>query len=71
MREIERQRHQREKQAPHREPNVGLDPRTLGSCPEPKAEAQPLTPGVPVLALSYVKLMDFFQTFLWHLEHLV
>ena len=24
---------------PSREPNVGLDPRTLGSCPEPKAEA--------------------------------
>ena len=25
------------------EPNVGLDPRTPGSCPEPKAEAQPLS----------------------------
>ena len=32
----------------HREPNVGLDPRTLGSHPEPKADAQPLShPGAP------------------------
>ena len=31
----------------HREPNVGLDPRTPGSRPEPKADAQPLShPGV-------------------------
>ena len=36
----ERQRHrQREKQAPCGEPDVGLDPRTLGSQPEPKADA--------------------------------
>ena len=34
-----RQRHrQREKQAPRREPDVGLDPGTPGSHPEPKAE---------------------------------
>ena len=47
-RERERQRHrQREKQAPCREPNVELDPRTLGSHPEPKGDAQPLShPGV-------------------------
>ena len=46
----ERQRYrQREKQAPYREPNVELSPRTLGSCPEPKANAQPLShPGVPI-----------------------
>ena len=44
----EGQRHrQREKQAPCREPNVGLDPGTPGSCPEPKADAQPLSPWVP------------------------
>ena len=45
----ERQRHrQREKQAPCREPTAGLDPRIKGSCPEPKADAQPLShPGVP------------------------
>ena len=44
-----RQRHrQREKQAPQREPDAGLDPRTLGSHPKPKAEAQPLSyPDVP------------------------
>ena len=47
--ERERQRHrQREKQAPCGEPDVGLDPRTLGSRPEPKADAQPLShPGAP------------------------
>ena len=45
----ERQRHrQREKQAPCRELDVGLDPRIPGSHPEPKADAQPLNhPGVP------------------------
>ena len=48
-REREGQRHrQREKQAHCREPDVGLDPRTLGSCSEPKADAQLLShPGVP------------------------
>uniref|UniRef100_A0A8C0LB18 mitogen-activated protein kinase kinase kinase n=1 Tax=Canis lupus dingo TaxID=286419 RepID=A0A8C0LB18_CANLU len=48
-RERERQRHrQREKQAPCREPDVGLYPGTPGSCPEPKVDAQPLShPGVP------------------------
>ena len=47
--EKERQRHrQREKQAPYREPNVGLDPRTPGSQPGPKADAQPLShPSAP------------------------
>ena len=35
----ERQRHrQRKKQAPCRKPDVGLDPRTPGSCPEPKED---------------------------------
>ena len=37
-RKRERQRHrQREKQAACREPDMGLDPRTPGSCPGPKA----------------------------------
>ena len=47
--EKERQRHrQREKLAIPREPDVGLNPGTLGSRPEPKADAQPLShPGVP------------------------
>ena len=44
MRDTERQRHrQMEKQAPCGEPDVGLDPATLGSHPEPKAGAQPLS----------------------------
>ena len=48
-RERERPRHrQREKQAPRGESDVGLDPGTLESGPEPKADAQPLShPGVP------------------------
>ena len=47
--ERKRQRHrQREKQAPGRELDVGLDPVTLGSRPEPKADAQLLSqPGIP------------------------
>ena len=47
--ERERQRHrQREKQAPCREPNIGLDPRTPESHPGLKAEAPPLShPGIP------------------------
>ena len=45
----ERQRHgQRENQAPYGEPDAELDPRTPGSGPEPKADAQPLShPGIP------------------------
>ena len=45
----ERQRYrQREKQAPCREPDVGLDPRTPRSLPEPKADAQLLShPDIP------------------------
>ena len=47
--EVERQR---EKQAPCREPDVGLDPGTPGSCPGLKAGAQPLIlPGVLVEGL--------------------
>ena len=45
--EREAENRQREKQAPCREPDAGLDPRRLGSQPEPKADAQPLShPGV-------------------------
>ena len=49
MRETERQRHrQKEKQAPCRKPDAGLDPGTPGSHPEPKADAQPLShSGIP------------------------
>ena len=39
MRDTERQRYrQREKHTPCREPDVGLDPKTPGSQPEPKAD---------------------------------
>ena len=38
------------KQTPCREPDVGLDPRTPGSHPGPKAGAKPLShPGIPYL----------------------
>ena len=49
----QRQRHrQREKQVPFGEPDAGLDPRTPGSRPEPKADAQPLSyPGAPGTSL--------------------
>ena len=49
-REREKQRYrQREKQAPCREPDVGLDPGTLGSRPRPKAGIKPLShPGIPI-----------------------
>ena len=46
---------QRKKQTPCGEPSVGLNPRTLGSCPEPKADAQLLShPG----ALNSIFLKD-------------
>ena len=46
-RERERDR-QREKQASCREPDMGLDPRSTGSRPGPKAGAKPLShPGIP------------------------
>ena len=58
-RHTERQKHrQREKQAPCRKPDVGLDPGTPGSCPEPKADVQPLShPGVPMHSLFKEKLV--------------
>ena len=55
----ERQRHRkREKQAPCREPNVGLDPGTPGSHPEPKADTQLLNhPGIPISDFLIIKKM--------------
>ena len=51
----ERQRHsQREKQVPCREPDVGLNLRTPGSLPQPKADAQPLNTQAP-LYTSFLK----------------
>ena len=58
MRDTERERErQREKQAPCREPDAGLDLRTPGSCPEPKADAQPLSHQVPQ-SLSFLGEME-------------
>ena len=53
-RERKRQRHrQREKQAPCREPDVGLDLRSLGSRPGPKAGAKPVShSGIPRIKLT-------------------
>ena len=54
MRDRERQRHrQREKQAPCREPDVGLDPGTLGSCPGLKAGTKLVShSGIPDLGIK-------------------
>ena len=66
-RERERQRHrQREKQAPCREPDVGLDPRTPGSRPGLKADAKPLGhQGCPGhMILFYFIFKDFIYLFM-------
>ena len=45
---------QREKQTPYGDPDAELDPRTPGSCPELKADTQPLGhPGLPLLGFLY------------------
>ena len=50
MRHREKQRHrQRKKQAPCGELDAELDLRTLGLRPEPKADAQPLSPSGALL----------------------
>uniref|UniRef100_A0A8C0RJ43 Adenine nucleotide translocase lysine methyltransferase n=1 Tax=Canis lupus familiaris TaxID=9615 RepID=A0A8C0RJ43_CANLF len=62
MRDTERQKHrQREKQAPRKEPDAGLDPRSPGSGPEPKANAQPLShPGVPPSRFSVGDIWRYY-----------
>ena len=57
-----RQRHmEREKQTPCRESDAGLDPRTLESRPEPKANAQPLIhPRVPDINTIYIELLRYW-----------
>ena len=63
MRNTEEQRQrQREKQAPCREPYVGPDPGSLGSCPEPKTDAQLLShPGIPLPKLFKLPLGKSFH----------
>ena len=64
MRDTERQRHrQKEKQAPCGEPNAGLDPRTPGSHPEPKAGTQPLShPGVPIITINKGEVLSMSKS---------
>ena len=54
----ERQRHrQREKQAPCKEPDAGLDPETSGSHPGPKVGVKLLShPGIPKMVPSLYSL---------------
>ena len=63
-REGERQRHRRrEKQAPCREPDAGLDPRTPGSRPGLMAGAKPLSyPGIPSIFVLKVPLTHQLHT---------
>ena len=65
--EKERQRHrQREKRVSCEEPDVGLDPGTLGSHPEPKADAQLLGhPGAPTYILFNRETPIFLKYMLW------
>ena len=57
-RERERQRHRRrEKQAPHREPDSGLDLATPGSSCGPKASAKPLShPEIPMTCSLLIRV---------------
>ena len=51
-RERERQRHRGRRRLHVKKPDVGLDPRTPGSSPEPKADTQSLShPGVVPMSL--------------------
>ena len=68
--ERERRRYrQREKQAPCRQPDVGLDSKTPGSCPEPKADAQQLRhPGIPTVDYihSHIHILFISVTYLFN-----
>ena len=55
----------------HREPDVGFDPGSPGSCPGPKAGAKPLRhPGIPIFKLLnlilsfYIRILALFLFFL-------
>ena len=57
---------EKEKQAPCREPDVGLNPRTPGSYPGPKADAQPLShPGIPILVFYIFTIFLLFFTYVY------
>ena len=60
---LEMQRHrQREKQTPHEEPDVGLDPGTPGSLLGSKAGAQLLShPGIPIITNFILRFYLFIH----------
>ena len=54
---LKKKKRQEEKQAPHREPDVGLNPMTLGLHTDSKEDAQLLShPGVPIYKIFFVGL---------------
>ena len=61
----ERQRHrQMERQTPCGDPSMGLNPRTLGSHPELKVDAQPLSHrGVPMTYFTFFYFVNPFSDF--------
>ena len=60
MTDAQRER-QREKQAPGREPDVGLHPRSPGSPPGPNAGAKPLSHlGIPSFVFNLEILLKHF-----------
>ena len=61
--EKHREGQRQERQAPCKEPNMGLDPGTLGSRPEPKADVQSLShPGAPVVC-NFTEVMKTTLSF--------
>ena len=62
-RKKEKQRHtQREKQAPCREPNVGCDPGSAGSCPGLKASTKPLSHPGSLISWTTDDHISFYST---------
>ena len=66
MRDTEKEREkgrdrQREKPAPYREPDMGLDPWTSGSCPGQKAGTKPLSPQGPLV--FFLNLNSIYLTY--------
>ena len=77
MRDTEREREaetrQRERQAPRKEPDMGLDPWTPGSCPGPKAGTKLMShPGIPCSLFLYHNFNILFyikrteRPYFWH-----
>ena len=69
-----RQRHrQRKKQALCGEPDAGFNPRTLGSWPEPKADAEPLShPGASIFQIwRFWLILHWKESITWHTISLI